>query len=113
MFVMALSPEDEEALKKKYGIRPAGIIIRWNDISKTGKGLALGFDFDTMSEEIGVANWTGPSWAPKLVQDIGMMPYVDKPESAIKTLKEFPVDEATLTKMKTAGNNPYKILGML
>ena len=38
-FVMALSPEDEAALKKKYGIRPAGIIIRWNDISKTGKGL--------------------------------------------------------------------------
>ena len=112
-FVMALSPEDEAALKKKYGIRPAGIIIRWNDVSKTGIGIALGFDFDTLSEELGVANWTGPSWAPKLVQDIGMMSYVDKPESVIKTIKEFPVDEANLTKLKTAGNNPYKVLGML
>jgi formylmethanofuran dehydrogenase subunit E-like metal-binding protein len=113
MFVMALSPEDEAALTKKYGIRPAGIIIRWNDVAKKGRGIALGFNFDLLSEEIGVANWTGPSWAPKLVQDIGMIPYVDKPEYAIKTLKEFDLDEANLTRLKTAGNNPYKILGML
>ena len=113
MFVMALSPDDEAALKAKYGIRPAGIIIKWNSVSLKGKGLALGFDFDTMSEEMGVANWTGPSWAPKLVQDIGMMDYVDNPESAIKTLKEFDVDNDLLTKLKTAGNNPYKVLGML
>lgn len=112
-FVMALSPGDEAALKAKYGTRPAGIIIRWNDVSKTGKGLALGFDFDTISEEVGVANWTGPSWAPKLVQDIGMIPYIEKPESVITTLKEFPVDEANLTKLKSAGNNPYNVLGML
>jgi formylmethanofuran dehydrogenase subunit E-like metal-binding protein len=113
MFVMALSPDDEAALKAKYGTRPAGIIIRWNDAAKKGKGVALGFDFDTISEEVGVANWTGPSWAPKLVQDIGMMDYIDKPESVITTLKEFDIDEANLTKLKTAGNNPYKVLGML
>ena len=80
---------------------------------KPVKDWSLGFDFDTISEEIGVANWTGPSWAPKLVQDIGMIPYVDKPESVIKTLKEFPIDETNLTKLKTSGNNPYKVLGML
>jgi len=113
MYVMALSPEDEAALKAKYGIRPAGIIIRWNDAAKKGTGIALGFNFDQVSEELGLVNYTGPSWAPKLVQDIGMMPYVDKPESVIKTLKEFPVDEVNLTKMKTAGNNPYKVLGMI
>ncbi len=113
MFVMALSPEDEAAIKAKYGIRPAGIIIKWNDTAKKGQGIALGFDFDTISEEVGVANWTGPSWAPKLIQDIGMIDYVKKPESVIKTLKEFTVDEAKLTKLKTAGNNPYKVLGML
>ena len=112
-FVMALSPDDEAALKAKYGTRPAGIIIRWNDAAKKGSGLALGFDFDTINEETGVANWTGPSWAPKLVQDIGMMAYVNKPESAVKTLKEFQVDEINLTKLKTAGNNPYKVLGMI
>ncbi|PWR75844.1 FmdE family protein [Methanospirillum stamsii] len=113
MYVMALDPDDEAALQEKYGIRPAGIIVKWNSVSKTGKGLALGFDFDTLSEELGVANWTGPSWAPKLVQDIGMMDYVDKPESAIKTLKEFEVDDDLMTQLKTAGNNPYKVLGML
>ncbi len=113
MFVMALNPDDEAALKAKYGTRPAGIIIRWNDGAKKGKGVALGFNFDQISAELGLVNWTGPSWAPKLVQDIGMIPYVDKPESVITTLKEFDVDEANLTKLKTAGNNPYKILGML
>lgn len=113
MFVMALSKEDEEALKAKYGTRPAGIIIKWNDGAKKGKGLALGFDFDTISEEVGVANWTGPSWAPKLVQDIGMMEYIDKPESVITSLKEFEVDEPLLTRLKTAGNNPYNELEML
>jgi len=41
-------------------------------------------------------NWTGPTWAPKLVQDIGMMPYIDNPESVITTLKEFDVDEVNL-----------------
>ncbi|QXO95779.1 hypothetical protein KSK55_05155 [Methanospirillum purgamenti] len=113
MYVMALSPEDEAAVKAKYGIRPAGIIVKWNSVSLKGKGIALGFDFDTISQELGVANWTGPAWAPKLVQDIGMMDYVDKPESAIKTLKEFEVDEKLLTELKTAGNNPYKVLGMI
>ena len=113
MFIMALSPEDEAAVKAKYGNRPAGIIIRWNDVAKKGTGMALGFDFDTISKEVGVADWTGPSWAPKLVQDIGMMDYIDKPESVITTLYEFDVDEPLLTKLKTAGNNPYKVLGML
>lgn len=113
MFVMALDAADEAALKEKYGIRPAGIIIKWNSVSQKGKGLALGFDFDTLSDEIGVANWAGPAWAPKLVQDIGMMDYIDKPESAIKTLKEFDVDNDLLTKLKTVGNNPYKVLEML
>nr|WP_319538807.1 FmdE family protein [uncultured Methanospirillum sp.] len=112
-FVMALSADDEAALKAKYGTRPAGIIIRWNDAAKKGTGVALGFDFDKVNADTGVANWTGPSWAPKLVEDIGMMPLVDKTEDYITTLKEFPVDEANLTKLKTAGNNPYKVLGML
>jgi formylmethanofuran dehydrogenase subunit E-like metal-binding protein len=113
MFVMALSPEDESAFQARYGIRPAGIVIRWNDAAKRGTGLALGFDFDLISKELGVANWTGPSWAPKLVQDIGMLEYLDKPEKVVKTLKEFTVDETNLTKLKTAGNNPYAVLGML
>ncbi|MFH0968472.1 MAG: FmdE family protein [Methanobacteriota archaeon] len=113
MFVMALSPEDEATLTAKYGTRPAGIIVKWNDVAKKGTGIALGFNFDQVTEELGLGNYTGPSWAPKLIQDIGMTSYVDKPESFIKTLKEFPVDEANLTKLKTAGNNPYKILGML
>jgi len=112
-YVMALSPEDEAVLKAKYKTRPAGIIIKWNDASKTGKGLALGFDFDKVSEDTGVANWTGPSWAPKIVQDIGMMAYTENPEPYVSTLKEFTVDEVNLTKLKTAGNNPYKVLGML
>lgn len=113
MFVMALSPEDEKTLTAKYGTRPAGIIIRWNDGAKTGKGLALGFDFDIVSKETGVADWTGPAWAPKLIQDIGMMEYTDRPEAVVTTLKEFDVDEPLLAKLKTAGNNPYKVLGMM
>jgi formylmethanofuran dehydrogenase subunit E-like metal-binding protein len=113
MYVMALSPDDQATLEAKYGTRPAGIIIKWNDGAKKGKGIALGFNFDQVTEEPGLVNYTGPSWAPKLVQDIGMMPYIDKPESVITTLKEFDVDEANLTKLKTAGNNPYKVLGML
>ena len=113
MFVMALSKEDEDALKEKIGIRPAGIIIRWDSKTKTGQGLALGFDFDTISKEVGVADWTGPTWAPKLVQNIGMIDYYDRPEYVIQTLKEFDVDEDLLTKLKTAGNNPYKVLGII
>jgi len=113
MVVMALSPEDEAALKEKYGTRPAGIIIRWNDAAQKGTGVALGFDFDKVSEELGLVNFTGPSWAPKLVQDIGMMPYLEHPESVITTLKEFTVDEEIMTSLRTAGNNPYRVLGML
>ena len=113
MYVMALDPDDEAALTEKFKTRPAGIIIKWNSVSKSGSGLALGFDFDTISKELGVADWNGPAWAPKIIQDIGMMDYVDKPESAIKTLKEFTVDDALMTELKTAGNNPYKVLGLL
>jgi hypothetical protein len=42
-----------------------------------------------------------------------MMEYTDRPEAVVTTLKEFDVDEPLLAKLKTAGNNPYKVLGMM
>lgn len=42
-----------------------------------------------------------------------MMKYWNDPGVAVSTIKEIPVDEALLNKMKTTGYDPYKVTGLI
>jgi len=114
MFVMALTDTEKNALKAKYNQSDvAGIYIRWNDTAKQGDALVLGFNWTSMYELTGTANWKGPSWASKLVMDVRMMDYWNKPEAAVSTLKEFKVDSNKLAMLQNAGMHPLKVAGIL
>ncbi|NMC09642.1 MAG: hypothetical protein GYA39_01475 [Methanothrix sp.] len=114
MFVMALTDAEKSALKAKYNQTDvAGIYIRWNDTAKQGDALVLGFNWTSMYGLTGTANWKGPSWASKLVMDVRMMDYWNKPEVAVTTLKEFKVDSGKLAMLQNAGMHPLKVAGVL
>ncbi|MDM7938943.1 MAG: FmdE family protein [Methanothrix sp.] len=104
MFVMALTDAEKKAVPNI-----AGIYIRWNDTSKSGDALALGFNFSAVK----LPQWKGPAWGSKIYQDIVLMDYVDKPEAFISTIKEFKVDSAKLAMLQNAGMHPLKVAGVL
>ena len=104
--ISPLSEEDEAAMTEKYGTRPAGIFVRWDSKQKTGRALALGFDFDSTP-------WTGPSWGQKPSQVVDMVKNIGNPGKYVRVMKEFSVDEQMLSDLKNPANNPYRVAGML
>ena len=113
MYAMALTDMEKNAFKAKYKTDIAGIYVRWNDTSKRGDGLVLGFNWTKMYELTDTANWKGPSWAPKLVMDMRMMKYWNQPEVAVSTIKELPVDQDKLSQLQNAGMQPLKVAGVM
>ncbi|MFB3764499.1 MAG: FmdE family protein [Methanotrichaceae archaeon] len=113
MYSMALNDMEKSALSSKYKTDIAGIYVRWNDTSKKGDGLVLGFNWTKMYELTGTDNWKGPAWAPKLVMDMEMMKYWNQPEVAVSTIKEFPVDQDKLSQLQNAGMHPLKVAGVM
>ncbi|OPY48812.1 MAG: FmdE, Molybdenum formylmethanofuran dehydrogenase operon [Methanosaeta sp. PtaU1.Bin060] len=104
MFVMALTNAEKKAVPNI-----AGIYIRWNDTSKSGDALALGFNFSAVE----LPSWNGPAWGSMIYQDIVLMEYADKPETFISTIKEFEVDAQTLAMLQNAGMHPLKVAGVM
>jgi formylmethanofuran dehydrogenase subunit E-like metal-binding protein len=114
MFVMALTDTEKKALNAKYNQSDvAGIYIRWNDTAKEGDAMVLGFNWTRARELDGSAGFVGPSWAPKLIEDVRLMEYWDQPELVVSIIKEFKVDAGTLAQMQNAGMHPLKVAGVL
>ena len=111
MYVMALSDAESKGLQEKYGTKVAGIYIRWNSTANMGDGLVLGYS--SGSNVTGLDNWTGPSWASKIVSDVTLVDFWDQPELFISTIKEFPVDSDTLSQLQSAGMHPLKVAGVM
>jgi formylmethanofuran dehydrogenase subunit E-like metal-binding protein len=114
MFVMALTDTEKKALNAKYNQSDvAGIYIRWNDTAKEGDAMVLGFNWTRARELDGSAGFVGPSWAPKLIEDIRLMEYWDQPELVVSIIKEFKVDAGKLANLQNAGMHPLKVAGVL
>jgi formylmethanofuran dehydrogenase subunit E-like metal-binding protein len=114
MYVMALTDTEKKALNAKYnGSDVAGIFIRWNETSKQGDALVLGFDWTRARKIDGSSDYRGPSWAPKLIEDIGLMKYWDQPEIVVSILKEFDVDQSMLSMLQSAGMHPLKLASVM
>ncbi len=114
MFVMALTDTEKSALNAKYNKSDiAGIYIRWNDTSKDGDAMVLAFNWTRARELDGTANYKGPSWAPKLIEDIRLMKYWNQPELVVSVIKEFKVDASKLAMLENAGMHPLKVAGVL
>jgi len=105
-YVSELSEADESNLTAKYGIRPAGIYIRWDGKQKTGKALLLGFQFNA-------TEWTGPAWGEKTARTVEMVENLQSPEKYVRVIREFDVNQTLLRELEDPANNPYKVLGDL
>ncbi len=114
MFVMALTDTEKKALNAKYNQSDvAGIYIRWNDTAKEGDALVLAFNWTRARELDGTASYKGPSWAPKLIEDIRLMEYWNQPELVVSVIKEFKVDASKLALLQNAGMHPFKVAGVM
>jgi formylmethanofuran dehydrogenase subunit E-like metal-binding protein len=113
IYSMALTDMEKSAFNAKYKTDIAGIYVRWNDTSKKGDGMVLGFNWTKMYELTGTDNWKGPAWAPKLVMNMEMMKYWNQPEVTVSTIKEFPVDQDKLSQLQNAGMHPLKVAGVM
>jgi formylmethanofuran dehydrogenase subunit E-like metal-binding protein len=103
---VVFTDEDEEYLTNEYEIRPAGIFVLWDRQSNSGKGIALGFQFDE-------TEWTGPSWGEKVYMTAEMVQNLDNPGDYVKVMKEFTVDRDMLSELNDPLNNPYEVIGMM
>ena len=118
MFVKQLSEEQEAELPADV----AGILVKWNETEGNGTGVVLQFNW---TEANVVSNINGSSyfppgftanplfWTSRLKGDWGLMPYLGAPEKFVKTAEEFDVTSEMLSRLETAGVNPYVEIGMM
>ncbi|MBW1972891.1 MAG: hypothetical protein JRI44_08660 [Deltaproteobacteria bacterium] len=118
LFVKQLSSIQKKDLPE--GI--AGILVKWNNKEKKGKGVVFQFNRKKAYEEIGGVKIRdfkpkgGKSnplfWTTRIKVDWALMPYLNKPEMFISTIKEFNVTYDKLIKLTLAGVNPYNVIGL-
>ena len=86
----------------------AGILL----VSKSGEerttAYILGFDWDAADKLSGSGRDTG--MAARIINVTGLIPYYDKPEALVKVLDTRQVTSDEVTRMTSAGVNPYEVL---
>jgi len=111
MYVKALTKEQEDNLSQEAkGI--AGLYIRWDAKTGVGEGLALGFDFDVIRNQVGLESYTGPEWVSKLKINEIAMNYLDQPETLVTTLNRFTVNADQLAYLQAAGVDSLAKIGI-
>ncbi|MFW5753353.1 MAG: FmdE family protein [Marinilabiliaceae bacterium] len=103
LFVKQLS-EDQ---KKRVAVsNPAGLVLIWNTKQKSGRGVALSFDFDRISS-------LSPKGYPKAASVLSVLEYLNHPERFVETAAEFTLDEKKYNSIIQAGVNPYEVVGLM
>lgn len=103
MVVKPLSEKQRERISVK---NPAGMVLIWDAKNKSGKGVALSFDFDRLR---GLA----PKDAPKAAMVLAAADYLDKPDQFVSEAARFELDQAVYEDIVNAGSNPYAVVGLL
>ncbi|MDY6989318.1 MAG: FmdE family protein [Thermodesulfobacteriota bacterium] len=92
-----------ESQEKNIGFEnPAGILVVWDQKKSKGKGVV--FDF----------NWKKAQRKDKdkLKTMLGMLPYLERPETYVGIIREFDVTQQMLERLTRAERNPYKWLDL-
>ncbi len=84
---------------------PAGFLLIWDGKTKTGKGIALSFDFKELKGLY-------PENTPKAATIRFTLPHFKTPERFVSVAKEFVLNETLYNSMTQAGTNPYKVAGL-
>ncbi len=103
---LVAKPLSEEQTRQIPVPNPAGFLLVWDSKAKTGKGVALSFDF-------GVFKGLYPENTPKAATILSTVAYLDQPEKFVSVSKQFDLDESLYTAMTQAGTNPYEAAGLV
>jgi len=104
---LVASQLNEEQKKNITIPDPAGIVIVWNPSTRTGKGLALSFNFDEVRELVP----TGKD-SPKPIVTMSLFKRFAQPEQFVKVAARFAVDNMLYKKILETGVNPYELVGL-
>jgi formylmethanofuran dehydrogenase subunit E-like metal-binding protein len=85
---------------------PAGLLLIWNPRRKTGRGVALSFDFDRLRALV-------PADTPKAASVLAAVDHLDQPERFVSAAAEFPLDETFYQRIVGAGHDPYEVTGLV
>ncbi|WP_289019828.1 FmdE family protein [Desulfobacter postgatei] len=92
--------------KEKISVTdPACFLLIWDDKTKSGKAVAISFDFSTLK---GIY----PEGTPKAATILYTAAHLSAPDKFVSVSKEFDLSEAQYNAMKDAGSNPYEIAGL-
>ena len=102
--------------------RFAGIMVRWNGKTKTGKAAVLQFDWNEVYRLAGLTpeefnnpkgGKSNPAFFTARVRSAwALIPHLDEPERFVTLFKEVDVNASTLKRMKQAGQDPYAVIGL-
>lgn len=96
----------KKQIEKIAFTNPAGLLLIWNNKKKTGKGVALTFNFDRLKA-------LAPKDTPKAASVLAALGHLDKPDQFVSTAAEFDLNEKSYNAIVQAGGNPYEIAGLL
>ncbi len=102
---LIVKPLSGRQLKSISVANPAGMVLIWNAKQKSGKGVALSFDFDRLRV-------LSPKGTPKAAMVLAAVDHLDQPEQFITTAAEFDLNEKLYQDIIQAGNNPYEVAGL-
>jgi formylmethanofuran dehydrogenase subunit E-like metal-binding protein len=103
MVVKRLSKEQKENISIP---NPAGMVLIYDPKKKSGKGVALSFDFDRIRA-------LSPKDTPKAAQVLSVLDHLDKPDQFVSTGAEFELNETLFKGIVQAGGNPYELAGLV
>ncbi len=103
LVVKPLSPKQLKAVSVP---NPAAILLIWNREQKTGRGVALSFNFDRLRA-------FAPQGTPKAAQVLSALDYLDDPDRFVSAVATFDLDEPLYQRMTQAGSNPYELAGLV
>ena len=120
IIVKFLTREEEEKLRKIFGADMAGIVIILTGSS--GTGYVVAFNWTKVWKMLGISpqllhgsTW----WWSRLVADLLLLRYLDKPEKFVSIVKTFPVKTGRYRypdiyyRLGLAEEDPYATLGLI
>jgi len=103
MVVKPLSKEQQERISVK---NPAGMLLIWDAKNKSGKGVALSFDFDRLRS-------LASKDAPKAAVVLAAADHLDRPDQFVSEAARFELNQGVYEDIVSAGSNPYAVVGLL
>jgi formylmethanofuran dehydrogenase subunit E-like metal-binding protein len=88
--------------------KKVGILVKWNQSLKKGKGAVLVLDMDKIRKTIDLKKPSKLQAKAKLVPRL--IPHLNSPETFVKVIQEFAVTPEIMQGLKSAGKNPYEVI---